>query len=89
MTDDEIRTRSEAQARKREGRNAEGGLIANVAALRGIVHELAPEGAVRVYDDPMPDNDEHAVIRIVENVPRADFNEVRSKIMAKFDRRVA
>lgn len=89
LGDDELRRRAELQAAKREGRTARGAWIANVAALRAIRHPGAPEGAVRVYDDPMPDNDRHAVIRVSPDIPRTDFNEVRRAIIAAFGRRVA
>jgi|GEM_PF-6371218 len=89
LDDDALRARSQQQAAKREGRTAKGAWIANVAALRTIKHPAAPEGAVRVYDDPMPDNDRHAVLRVSAAIPRTDFNEMRRAIIAAFDRRVA
>lgn len=89
LVDDEIRARSARQAAQREGRIARGAWIANVGMLRSISHENAPDGAVKVYDDPMPGNDRHAVIRVSTEIPRTDFNEVRRSIISAFDRRIA
>lgn len=89
LSDDELRRRANAQAAKKEGRTGQGAWVANVAVLRSLTHSEAPDGAVRVYDDPKADNDGHAVIRVSANVPRTDFNEVRRAIMAAFSRRVA
>lgn len=89
LSDGEIRQRADEQANRRPGRLGKGAWIANVAALRAISHPSAPDGAVRVYDDPMPGNDRHALVRVAAEVPRTDFNEVRRAIMSAFSKRVA
>lgn len=89
LSDDELRHLSRLQAERRPGRSGRGAWVANVAVLRAISHPAAPTGAVRVYDDPMPDNDRHAVIRVADTISRTDFNEVRRAMMSAFAKRVA
>lgn len=89
LSEDELRQLSNAQAERRPGRDGKGAWVANVAALRAITHASAPEGAVRVYDDPMPDNDRHAVVRVADTISRTDFNEIRRAVMTAFAKRVA
>lgn len=90
LDDDDLRTRSAAQAAEKAGRAARGALVANVVAIRAISHPDGKDGrAVFVYDDPRADNDRHAVIRICDKIPRTDFTEIRRALIAAFDRRVA
>lgn len=88
-SDAELLEKSEAYARAKEGRAPCGGLVATVGALRRIPHQSAPEGAVRVYDDPRADNDAHAVMRVSRRLSRPEFNEVRRRIIQCFGYRVA
>lgn len=81
--------RSRANAERREGREAEGAALAKVSELRAIQHELAPDGrAVVVYDDPRADNDRHAVIRLSDKIPRADFKLMQRAVVAAFRAKV-
>lgn len=89
LSDDELKARSEAQAGSSPNRVAKGARIADVAALRAIGHKDARDGqAVRIYDDPRPANDRHAVLRVCAAIPRPDFLEVRRQIVAAFARQV-
>jgi hypothetical protein len=89
LTDPELCQRADTQAALREGRTGRGAYVAEVAALRAIIQPAQPaQRAVFVYDDPKPGNTQHAVIRIAEKVPRADFEHIRSLIMKAFARRV-
>lgn len=89
VSDDALRQLSNVQAERKPGREGRGAWVANVGALRAIAHPEAPDGVVRVYDDPMPDNDKHAVIRVADTLSRTDFNEVRRAMMTAFAKRVA
>jgi hypothetical protein len=89
VTDDELRERACALADIRPGRKGQGALVANVADLRAIRHEAAPNGrAVYVYDDPMLENRHHAVMRVSSSVPRSDFIDIQTAIVKAFSRKV-
>jgi len=90
LNDNDVIQRSNDYAAQKEGRVAAGALLASVAALRAISHEEAEAGrAVFVYDDPRADNDRHAVIRLSDKIPRADFKRMQRRVIDAFTRRVA
>ena len=90
LTDADAKARSERYAALKEGRIAAGAMLASVTVLRSITHEALEAGrAVFVYDDPKADNDRHAVIRLNDKVPRADFKRMQRKVIEAFTRRVA
>lgn len=91
LDDDDLRSMSEAQAaRGTKPRTATGAVIANVSALRSIRGLDDPNRqVVFVYDDPMVGNDRHAVIRLIQGLPRPDFKEIQRRIAETFQTRVA
>lgn len=91
LTDDDLRRMSEdLAARGSKPRTATGAVIASVEALRGIRGLDDPDTqVVFVYDDPLPGNDHHAVLRVPQGLSRTDFRELQRRIAATFVRRVA
>jgi hypothetical protein len=89
LTQTQIRTRAVAMATLKDGRSAQGAVVALVSDLRAIPWPADPKGqAVYVYDDPMDTNPEHALIRVSQHVSRAEFQVVRKAILAAFKHKV-
>lgn len=89
LSDADLVARSEAYAALKEGRVAEGAMVASVGELRKIEHELADERrAVLIYDDPRADNDRHAVLRLCDKIPRSDFKLMQRAVIDAFARKV-
>lgn len=90
LSNEEIAARARVQAAVRAGREGRGAIVAAVSDLRAIPCSLDPNGrAVYVYDDPMADNREHAVLRVSQALPRTDFVDIRDQIIRAFKSRVA
>jgi len=91
LTDDDLRRLSEEHAaRGTKPRVATGAVIASVKALRDLRGLDDPDAqVVFVYDDPLPGNDHHAVLRVRQGLSRTDFKELQRRIAAAFTRRVA
>jgi hypothetical protein len=89
LSDDDLRERSQKQAALRPQRTAEGALVAKVAALREIEVDGRPgEQVVFIYDDPLPSEPLHAVLRGGEALDRPEQTFVRDKIRDAFCRAV-
>jgi hypothetical protein len=86
MSDADIRTRAEGQVAGKNDRQQEGAMIALVDDLRSIRQPGSEEQIVFAYDDPLTDDDFHAVLR-VKQMPRPDFDEVRVLMADAFKRR--
>lgn len=85
LTDDEIRARANALASLKPGRVGRGALVAYATDLRAVRHpDLPDEQQVFVYDDPMVDDELHAVIRMNDALSRPKQDEVRVRIRAAF-----
>lgn len=91
LDDADLRSMSESQAaRGSKPRQASGAVVANVSAIRALRRiDSTDEQVVFVYDDPMVGNDRHAVLRVVQGLPRADFKELQKRLAETFARRVA
>lgn len=96
LSDDELRTRSarfatecnaeRARRGKPPNRFAGGALVASVDRLRAIRRPVGkPEQIVLVYDDAMPENAEHAVVRLSEAVPEEEVAGLVDDLRACFD----
>lgn len=72
LSEDEITARSAARAAAGNNRRSNGGLQAEVGAIRAIVRHDQTSNAFRVYDDPLQSNAEHAVIRGFDDIPEED-----------------
>ena len=72
LSDDEVSSRSAARAALGNNRMSNGGLQAEVSAIRAIARWDDPSNAFRIYDDPLQNNLQHAVIRGCENIPDED-----------------
>ncbi len=69
LSDDVILKRSDDHAAKRDNRIGDGAYLVRVETLRHHRLETVPNQQVLfVYDDPMPENAEHAVIRATNEV---------------------
>lgn len=67
-----------------------GAKLAAVSALRAIPCAGDPNGrGVYVYDDPMPTNAEHAVLRVSEHADRPEFELIRVAIIEAFSETVS
>ena len=86
LTEDEIRAKAAAQARRQPDRISRGAVVARVAALRAIRLEDAPDRqVVFVYDDPInPGEPLHAVIRVDDSLAEADFVDIREQVLKWF-----
>ncbi len=62
LSNQQLIDRSEVHARRGNHRLGNGAYVADAGAVRAI-HSPSGECAFRIYDDPLQDNDEHAVIR--------------------------
>lgn len=90
LSEAEILVRAKAQAERQPDRVSTGAKIALVSSLRDIRRdEDDASQVVFVYDDPLADNDAHAVIRLKQGLHRAEFNIIRRRIIDAFSRRVA
>lgn len=90
LSDVELSLRAITQAERQPNRVSTGAKIAPVASLRGIRSEgNDTEQVVFVYDDPLSDNDAHAVIRLRQGFGRPEFIDIRRRIIDAFSRRVA
>lgn len=89
LTESDLRERALSFAEQRPGREAQGAIVALASDLRGIECTADPKGrAVYIYDDPMAENAEHAVVRLSQHLPREDFQAVRLQMIAAFRWRV-
>lgn len=87
LDDSELRRRSQQQAAARPNRTALGALVAEVAALRKIKLPGRPaEQVVFVYDDPLPSDSLHAIVRGVLMPDRSDQDRIRHLIQDAFCR---
>ena len=97
LSDDDLRALSAARAEQRNLKRAEegkppsqapeGAMVALVGSLRAIRMEERPnDQAVLIYDDPVPENDRHAVIRGREDIPEEERAAFLSKVEATFVR---
>lgn len=85
----ELCARADAIAALGEGRVGRGAVVARVGDLRAIPHASDPlERAVYIYDDPMANNAQHAVLRVSASVDRSEFQIVREQIIKAFALRV-
>jgi hypothetical protein len=85
LSDDDLRERSQKQAALKPQRTAEGALVAKVGALRDIEVDGRPgEQVVFIYDDPLPSEPLHAVLRGEEALDRPEQTFVRDKIRDAF-----
>jgi hypothetical protein len=88
LSDDDLRTRSEAHACQQTGRRGNGAIIAGVADLRATILEgVNSDQAVFVYDDARSNNQEHSVVRCVE-VSRPRQTSLRDHVASRFSRTV-
>ena len=82
---EQIQEKAEAQATLRSDREAKGALLAEVRELRNIAFsDLGGEQIVYVYDDPTEYEEEHAVMRCNEKIPRANQDFVRVQVSKIF-----
>lgn len=90
LNEEAIKSRSELQAVGRGNRVAEGARLAIVEDLRAIRHHDYPDDqVVYIYDDPKPDNDRHAVVRVSDKLHRGELKELQRDLVAAFSKRVA
>jgi hypothetical protein len=90
LTDAALKERAAIRAGEGADRRPQGAIVASVDALRAITSPLdGTTPVVRIYDDPMEENPQHAIIRVHEGLPRPAFDAVRVKIIEAFSRRVA
>lgn len=86
INDEEIGRRSADRAATRPNRIANGGLEAEVDAIRSIERFDEESPAFKVYDDPLDSNQEHAVIRGVESAPEEDRSLLIDELESLFSR---
>lgn len=74
----------------KKGRASNGARVAEVDRLRAIRVTGEPDAqVVFAYDDPIDEiNDQHAVLRVREDVERSNWNDIRDKIKKEFSRMV-
>lgn len=90
LSDVELRQRSLDQAILKPERISNGAVVAQAAALRRIeVDGRAGEQVVFIYDDPLPSNPLHAVVRGKQVLDRPERIFVRDRIREAFSRIVA
>lgn len=88
VTDDQIRTRSEAYAEQKAGRDPRGAITGTAAAVKAVRSKVTPDRQVAfVYDDPTSGDEAHCVIRCVTE-GRAVQDFVRSEVLAALGRYV-
>jgi hypothetical protein len=87
LSDNELRERSQNQSALKPNRSAEGALVAQVDVLRRITVDGRPgEQVVFIFDDPLPSEPLHAVLRGSENLDRPEQSSIRDKIRDSFNR---
>ena len=78
LTDEELLRRAAAHALTRI---STGAIEWKAGDLRQIRADGDERQVVFIYDDPMNDNHEHAVMRVREDLARPDFDQVRDRIV--------
>lgn len=84
LTAEALRERSRAQAEQKPGRKPLGALLTSASKLRGLRRPTKLSQITYIYDDPLPDDDRHAVLRGCENIEKADQDEARVLIKSAF-----
>lgn len=87
LSDDELCERSDVQANRRPGRTGDGAIVALVRDLRSVEVDGRPgEQVVFIYDDPMPLEPLHAIVRGNRDLDRSEQALVRDRIRDAFRR---
>lgn len=87
-SDDDLRQRSEAYARQKEGREPRGAIVGTAGAVRRIRSRIKPEVQVAfVYDDPTSNEAGHCVVRCSTDF-RTEGDYLRTEVLAALSRSV-
>lgn len=100
LSEDDIRLRSATRAAsanlrrmevgKQPSQSQDGAIIAKVQRLRELrLDDLPAEQVVYVYDDPLAENDRHAVIRCSQSVPEEERATLLTRVERAFDTRIS